>query len=90
MRKQVKFSFMEGVFLLSTSLMEKGLLLEYLTVAGPYVYVFYPYNLGGFCKGELLKLPKFQNGLQGKNGFNTPLLYGFILIITYLVDLQGF
>lgn len=89
MKKQLKFSFMEGIFLLSTSLMGKGLLVEYLTVAGPYVYVFYPYNLGGFCKGEL-KLPKFQNGLQGKTGFNSPLLYGFILIITYLVDLQGF
>lgn len=66
--------------------MGKALLLESPTVAVSYVCIFYPYIWGGFCKTELLKLPKFQNSLQEKTGFNTPLLYGFILMITYLAD----
>lgn len=48
--------------------------LEFPTVAMPDFCVFYPYILGGFCKRELLKLPKSQNGLQEKTGFNILLL----------------
>lgn len=43
-------------------------------MAVPNFGVFYPYILGGFCKREFFKFPKFQNGLQEKTGFNISLL----------------